>query len=109
MLDGITYRLLGALVLLHLLTLVYAYRRRADGTGGVDGDEGADPAGEGETAVPASPVPGEFDADTETVPCEVCGTENAAEYAFCRACVRELPSRAPTVDGGAGMFRSGSA
>jgi len=109
MLDGTTYGLLGALVLLHLLTLAYAYRRRADGTGGADGAGESDPTAEGEATVPASPVPGEFDADTATVPCEVCGTENAAEYAFCRACVRELPSRTPTVDGGAGMFRSGSA
>lgn len=100
MLDGTTYGLLGALVLLHLLTLVYAYRREGEGAGR---------AVEGEAAVPAGPVPGEFDADTETVPCEVCGTENAAEYAFCRACVSELPTRRPTVDGGAGAFRSGSA
>lgn len=103
MLDGTTYGLLGALVLLHLLTLVYAYRRQGDGAGGTD------PAVEGEAPAPAGPVPGEFDADTETVPCEVCGTENAAEYAFCRACVSELPTRTPTVDGGAGAFRSGSA
>lgn len=103
MLDGTTYGLLGALVLLHLLTLVYAYRRRAEGAGGTDG------AVEGETATPARPVPGEFDADTETIACEVCDTENAAEYAFCRACVSELPTRTPTVDGGAGTFRSGSA
>ena len=103
MLDGTTYGLLGALVLLHLLTLVYAYRRQAGGTGGTD------PAVEGETATPAAPVPGEFDPDTDTVQCEVCDTENAAEYAFCRACVSELPTRTPTVDAEAGMFRSGSA
>jgi hypothetical protein len=54
-------------------------------------------------------VPGEFDADTATVSCEACGTENAAEYAFCRACVSELPTRAPTVEGSPGTFRSGSA
>jgi hypothetical protein len=102
MLDGTTYGLLGALVLLHLLTLVYAYRRRADGAG-----ESA--RAEGDPAVPARPVPGEFDADTETVECRVCRTENAARYAFCRACVSELPTRTPTVEGGAGMFRSGSA
>jgi hypothetical protein len=109
MLDGTTYGLLGALVLLHLLTLAYAYWRRADGDGESSGAGGADPAVEGETTTPARPVPGEFDADTETIACEVCDTENAAEYAFCRACVSELPTRTPTVDGGAGMFRSGSA
>jgi hypothetical protein len=103
MLDGTTYGLLGVLVLLHLLTLAYAYRRRASGAGGAD--RGAD----GEVSVPTRPVPGEFDPDTETVPCETCGTENAAEYAFCRACVSELPRGTPPVDGGAGTFRSGSA
>jgi hypothetical protein len=103
MLDGTTYGLLGALVLLHLLTLAYAYRRRA-------GDAG-DPEGraEGDASVPARPVPGEFDADTDTVECRVCETVNAVEYAFCRACVSELPTRTPTVEGGAGTFRSGSA
>ncbi|MEF8840374.1 MAG: hypothetical protein V5A62_01940 [Haloarculaceae archaeon] len=103
MLDGTTYGLLGALVLLHLLTLAYAYRRRTEGGGG------ADAAVEGGPTPPARPVPGEFDADTETIACEICDTENAAEYAFCRACVSELPTRTPTVDGGAGTFRSGSA
>jgi hypothetical protein len=109
MLDGTTYGLLAVLVLLHLVTLAYAYRRRTNGTGGTDGAAPADPAAEGEPSVPVGPVPGEFDAETATVTCEVCGTENAAEYAFCRACVSELPTRTPTVDGGAGMFRSGSA
>ena len=99
--DGTTYGLLGLLVLLHLLTLAYAYRRRASG------DDGS---GAGEDAsVPVQPVPGEFDPDTATVSCDTCGTENAAEYAFCRACVSELPTRAPTAEGGPGTFRSGSA
>lgn len=103
MLDGTTYGLLGALVLLHLLTLAYAYRRRAAG----DGDSRR--ATEDDRTVPARPVPGEFDSDTATVACDVCGTENAAEYSFCRACVSELPARAPIADAGAGMSRSGSA
>jgi hypothetical protein len=103
MLDGTTYGLLGGLVLLHLLTLAYAYRR-ADG-GGRTG--GADGVAEREPSVDARPVPDGSDADT--VACEVCDTVNAAEYAFCRACVSELPTRTPTVEGGAGTFRSGSA
>ena len=102
MLDGTTYGLLGALVLLHLLTLAYAYRRRAGG------DDGSESAGD-DASVPVQPVPGEFDADTVTVSCATCGTENAAEYAFCRACVSELPTRAPTAEGAPGTFRSGSA
>lgn len=107
MLDGTTYGLLGVLVLLHLLTLAYAYRRRAGRDAGA-ADAGSESAGDG---APASvqPAPGEFDADTATVSCDTCGTENAAEYAFCRACVSELPTRAPTAEGGPGTFRSGSA
>jgi hypothetical protein len=104
MLDGTTYGLVAALVLLHLVTLGYAYHRRAGG----DGGEGADRAEE-TRSVPDRPVPGEFDADTPTVSCDVCGTENAAEYSFCRACVSELPLRTTTAEAEAGMFRSGSA
>jgi hypothetical protein len=103
MLDGATYGLVGALVLLHVLTLAYAYRRRTGRSGGPDG------ALEADAPVPVAPVPGEFDADTVTVSCERCGTENAAEYAFCRACVTQLPTATPVVEGGAGTFRSGSA
>jgi len=103
MLDGATYGLVGALVLLHLLTLACAYRWR------MGESEGAGEAAEGKAPAPSSPVPGEFDADTATVSCEACGTENAAEYAFCRACVIQLPTGTPTVDGGAGTFRGGSA
>jgi hypothetical protein len=103
MLDGTTYGLLGGLVLLHLLTLAYAYRRRAGGAGGTEG------VVEREPSVDARPLPDGFDADADTVACEACDTVNAAEYAFCRACVSELPTRTPTVEGGAGTFRSGSA
>jgi hypothetical protein len=106
--DGTTYGLLGVLVLLHLLTLAYAYRRRASGDGGSESAERTASTAD-DTLAPVGPVPGEFDADTATVSCEACGTENAAEYAFCRACVSELPTRAPTVEGGPGTFRSGSA
>lgn len=103
MLDGATYGLVGALVLLHLLTLAYAYRWRMGGNGA------AAEATEGDAPAPSDPLPGEFDADTVTVSCEACGTENAAEFAFCRACVTQLPTGTPTVDGSTGTFRSGSA
>jgi hypothetical protein len=102
MLDGTTYGLLGVLVLLHLATLAYAYRRRAEGGGTAR-------AADGERSVPEGPTPGEFDADTVTVSCGVCGTENAAEFSFCRVCVSELPTYAPASSASGGMSRSGSA
>jgi hypothetical protein len=50
----------------------------------------------------------EFGPDTPTVDCEVCGTENAAEYAFCRGCASELPG-GPAGDGApTAAFGSGS-
>lgn len=94
--------LLAGLVVVHLLTLVYAYWRRSE----------AENTGEGgrETLEPLdSPVPAvEFDPDTPTVHCRVCGTENAAEYAFCRNCVSELPGGPAGDDAPAAAFGSGS-
>ena len=95
--------LLAGLVVVHLLTLAYAYWRKSEAeaterAGARDTFDGRDS--------PAPPV--EFGPDTPTVDCEVCGAENAAEYAFCRGCASELPG-GPAGDGAStAAFGSGS-
>ena len=93
--------LLAGLVVVHLLTLAYAYWRRSE----AEDTEGGHDALE----APDSPAPAvEFAPDTPTVDCEVCGAENAAEYAFCRGCASELPG-GPAGDGApTAAFGSGS-
>jgi hypothetical protein len=96
MYDPQVYGLLGAVLLLHLGTLVYVYLRRSRGDGsptpdveaGVD--RGAD-AGLDATAA--------ADEEASTVVCDECGVQNAADYRFCRACVADLSGGAPR-DGG---------
>jgi hypothetical protein len=93
--------LLAGLVVVHLLTLAYAYWRRSEAEGTEVGHDALE--------APDSPAPAvEFGPDTPTVDCEVCGAENAAEYAFCRGCASELPG-GPAGDGApTAAFGSGS-
>jgi hypothetical protein len=85
MYDPQVYGLLGAVLLLHLGTLVYVYLRR-------NGDEGSPaPDRDGETVDRGTETA--VDAGTEadeTVVCTECGVRNAADYRFCRACVADL-------------------
>jgi hypothetical protein len=102
MLGFDTAWLLAGLVVVHLLTLGYAYWRRHEAES--DGSER-------HVALDAldDPAPEvEFDADTPTVDCQVCGTENAAEYAFCRGCASELPGGPAGDEAPAAAFGSGS-
>ncbi|MFC7229124.1 zinc ribbon domain-containing protein [Salinirubellus salinus] len=94
--------LLAGLVVVHLLTLGYAYWRRSEAEGAT---------GTRHEALEAldSPAPEvEFDDDTPTVDCEVCGAENAAEYAFCRGCASELPGGPAGDEAPTAAFGSGS-
>jgi ribosomal protein L40E len=85
MYDPQVYGLLGAVLLLHLGTLVYVYLRRDRDEGSPAADVDDAPVDRGsETAVDAA-----MEAD-ETVVCAECGVRNAADYRFCRACVADL-------------------
>ncbi|WP_276259832.1 DUF7577 domain-containing protein [Haloglomus litoreum] len=91
MYDPQVYGLLGAVLLLHLGTLVYVYLRRQR--------SGESPTLESGAAVDRSATDGSradtgVDVETaesaETVICSACGVRNAADYRFCRACVADL-------------------
>lgn len=95
--------LLAGLVVVHLLTLVYAYWRQSE----AEAAEGS--RSHGALDPLDSPAPAvEFGPDTPTVDCEVCGTENDAQYAFCRGCVSELPGGPADDDVPTAAFGSGS-
>lgn len=105
MYDPQVYGLLGAALLLHLGTLVYVYlrRQRQQQSAGSMTTEGEAAVGN-RTGRDAGPdIGGDVGSETEeTIVCSECGTRNAADYRFCRACVTELAGR--TARGGAEAF-----
>jgi hypothetical protein len=85
MLDPQVYGLLGAVMLLHLGVLVYAYLRRNPA-------ETAGPETAAEIPLDPSLADADIDPGSEgAVVCPECGTRNATGYEFCRHCVASLP------------------
>lgn len=87
--DPQVYGLLGAVLLLHLGTLVYVYRRRS---------RSAEPAG-GDTEAVGDRRRATVDSDpgsdgAGTLVCPQCGAGNDPGYRFCRLCVADLPGSA---------------
>lgn len=87
MYDPQVYGLVGAVLLLHLGTLVYVYRRRS---------RAAEPAGgDAEPAAERLRPEAESGPDEERrLTCPQCGARNDPSYRFCRICVADLPGRA---------------
>ena len=74
---------IALLVGLHVLTLLYAYRRRGDpAAAGAESDADARPQTTDST-------------DEEAVSCPHCGARNEAGYQFCAQCVADLSSMTP--------------
>jgi hypothetical protein len=90
MYDPQVYGLLGAVLLLHLGTLVYVYlrRQRSGESSTLEGEAAAD--GPTREIPRADGVDAETGPSGETVVCSACGARNAADYRFCRACVADL-------------------
>jgi hypothetical protein len=69
------YGAIALLVGVHVLTLLYTYRRQGEPTGGTSEAEHASESGAPER---------------ELVSCAQCGTRNESGYQFCRECVADL-------------------
>jgi len=74
------YGAIALLVGVHILTMLYAYRRQGDPASGA---AQSDP----EVATPAS-----SDDTVGVVTCANCGTRNEEGYKFCRECVADMSS-----------------
>lgn len=72
------YGAIALLVGVHVLTLLYAYRRQGEPTPGTSGDT--------ETTLPS---PSDDEGPT-LVSCPNCGARNENGYQFCRECVADL-------------------
>lgn len=77
------YGAIALLVGLHILTMLYAYRRRGDpATAGRQSDS--------EHAPSVHP-----DEKADVVSCQHCGARNQPGYQFCKQCVADLSSGGP--------------
>lgn len=70
------YGAIALLVGVHVLTLLYTYRRQGEPTGG--------------TSEAEQPPQTSSGAERELVSCANCGTRNETGYQFCRECVADL-------------------
>jgi hypothetical protein len=77
------YGAIALLVGVHVLTILYAYRRQGEPTGGT---EQSDPESSASTG---------SDDDQEVVSCAHCGALNEHGYQFCRECVADLSTGSP--------------
>ncbi|GGO00128.1 MULTISPECIES: DUF7577 domain-containing protein [Haloarcula] len=77
------YGAIALLVGLHVLTMLYAYRRQSD------------PASGATQSDPETTPPAPSDDAVETIDCAHCGATNERGYQFCRECVADLSSGAP--------------
>jgi hypothetical protein len=73
------YGAIALLVGIHILTMLYAYRRNSD------------PAGASMQAEPPPPVNEAH--DEARVTCPHCGVTNRSGYRFCKQCVSDLSTR----------------
>jgi len=78
------YGAIALLVGIHVLTMLYAYRRQGEPTSGPTQPES-------ERTMPAS----NDDDEDGTVSCAQCGAANKRGYQFCRECVADLSSGSP--------------
>lgn len=76
------YGAIALLVGLHILTMLYAFRRRGEpASAGVQTDATRSPSGN--------------TADADVVRCRHCGAHNQSGYQFCKQCVADLSSGGP--------------
>lgn len=73
------YGAIGLLVGLHVLMMLYAYRKQGEPTSGA-------------TQLEPEPSPSVSDEGAGTVRCTHCGATNDRRYQFCRKCVADLSS-----------------
>ncbi|WP_135305369.1 DUF7577 domain-containing protein [Haloarcula amylovorans] len=80
------YGAIALLVGLHVLTMLYAYRRQSDAA-----------AGATQADAETRPAVGSDEEEEAggTVNCAHCGAVNQRGYQFCRECVADLSSSAP--------------
>jgi hypothetical protein len=78
------YGAIALLVGVHVLTLLYAYRRQGDPTA----------TGDAEGTVDAERTSAGSDDGPDVVQCANCGTRNDNGYKFCRECVGDLSTGA---------------
>ena len=77
------YGAIALLVGVHILTMLYAYRRQGEpASGAAQSDPGATQQATGEETA-------------GLVTCGHCGTRNEEGYKFCRSCVADLSSGTP--------------
>ena len=78
------YGAIALLVGIHILTMLYAYRRQGGtATGGTQAD--AEPR----------PTPGNEASEDQRVNCPHCGAPNRMGYQFCKQCVADLTDSTP--------------
>ena len=73
------YGAIGLLVGLHVLMMLYAYRKQGEPTSGA-------------TQFEPETTPSVSDDEAGTVRCSHCGASNDRRYQFCRECVADLSS-----------------
>jgi len=74
---------IALLVGVHILTMLYAYRRQGE------------PASGAAQSDPGATTPATSDESPETVTCAHCGARNEQDYQFCRECVADMSSGTP--------------
>ncbi|WP_277539950.1 DUF7577 domain-containing protein [Haloarcula laminariae] len=77
------YGAIALLVGIHILTMLYAYRRQGE------------PASGAAQSDPVATQPATSDEGTELVTCANCGTRNEPGYQFCRECIADMSSGTP--------------
>jgi len=77
------YGAIALLVGVHILTMLYAYRRQGE------------PASGAAQSDPGATQPATGDDELGVVTCANCGTRNQEGYKFCRQCVADMSSGTP--------------
>lgn len=75
------YGVIAVVIGLHVLTLLYAYRRHGEPTSTVTPSD-----------VESSPSTG-TESTSDAIACVHCGAMNDPDYRFCRGCVADLSGR----------------
>ncbi|MDS0260780.1 zinc ribbon domain-containing protein [Haloarcula sp. S1CR25-12] len=77
------YGAIALLVGVHILTMLYAYRRQGEPTSGAAQSD------------PEATMPVTSDEEAGTVTCAHCGARNQQGYQFCRECIADMSSGTP--------------
>jgi hypothetical protein len=77
------YGAIALLVGVHILTMLYAYRRQGEPTSGTAQSD------------PGTTLPPSGDEESDTVTCAHCGARNEQGYQFCCQCIADMSSGTP--------------